>query len=410
MSSGRQSPLTASACPASPFSALIAPSPARAASSAAAAAIGAGLDAADREDREHAVADELQHLAAIVADSLHQPLEIGIQDADHLGAGEAVGEAGVVAHVGDPDDGVDHLARAAPDLAGEHAPAAPLAEIGGEHVLRDAAEREEIEIERNRRDELLQRRQIVVPKAALGARCDGHGAVEASRMRDREGPVIREALARERSHHRNVGRSLRVLRVVADRDAVVDDGPERAQEEIARLAHMHIDPKLVAGPALRIPIGGEAEHLRVQRADVEARTIEGEACGDEPRHQSVEKLGEPGGAGVARHEPVLRRAVDLSGIGNRDFPNELHVRRIIRPAQGGGLEAGSGQGLGKGHLNFGLRTGLLNGHFAFPLPEGHQAALAALARLARLRSFGSRMFLRSRIDFGVTSTSSSSAM
>ena len=41
-------------------------------------------------------------------------------------------------------------------------------------------------------------------------------------------------------------------------------------------------------------------------------------------------------------------------------------------------------------------------------PETDQAALAAFARSARFRSFGSRMTFLSLIDFGVTSTSSSS--
>ena len=228
-------------------------------------------------------------------------------------------------------------------------------------------------------------------------------------MRDRKRPIVGEALAREGRHHRDTRHGLRVLRVVANRDALIDDGPERAQEEVARLAHMHVHPKLVAGSALRAPIGGEAEHLRVQRADVEACPFEGEAGGDEPGHKSVDHLGESGGGCVTRHQPILGRAVDRVRIGDRNLPHELHVRRIF------GLPNGrrGGEGLRGGHHGIAWRAkGSLRWALSVRPARGAKAhaALAALARPARLRSFGSRITFRSRIDFGVTSTSSSSAI
>jgi hypothetical protein len=39
-----------------------------------------------------------------------QPLEIGVEQADHLGSGKPVGEFGEAAHVGHPHDGVDGFA------------------------------------------------------------------------------------------------------------------------------------------------------------------------------------------------------------------------------------------------------------------------------------------------------------
>ena len=45
-----------------------------------------------------------------------------------------------------------------------------------------------------------------------------------------------------------------------------------------------------------------------------------------------------------------------------------------------------------------------------PTKQRQTAAMASLLRSARLRSLGSSSFLRSRIDFGVTSTSSSSSI
>jgi hypothetical protein len=94
--------------------------------------------------------------------------------------------------------------------------------------------------------------------------------------------------------------------IEAHRDALVDDRPQRALKEILRFAHMHVDPQLVASAAFLVPDRGEAEHLRMQRAEVKRRPLERHAGGDEPRHQAVEQLGEACAACIARHQPVLR--------------------------------------------------------------------------------------------------------
>src|SRR5260370_16752488 len=89
---------------------------------------------------------------------------------------------------------------------------------------------------------------------------------------------------------------------------------------------------------------------------------------------------------------------------------------------GGGLRGGGGLGMVGGVFRprpFQQRLLGLGGRFqaigesigsAFQVDRSYSAAAAAACFLARLRSSGLRKRLRSRIDFGVTSTSSSSSI
>ena len=93
--------------------------------------------AREREGREQAVAQELQHLAAMLDDHRHQAVEIVVQHLDQHFALGAVGDRGEAAQVGIEDHRLDHLEHAAPDLAVEDAPAGLRADIGVEQIDRD---------------------------------------------------------------------------------------------------------------------------------------------------------------------------------------------------------------------------------------------------------------------------------
>ena len=94
------------------------------------------------EDREDAVAHELEHLAALALDRVDQDLGMIVEQAQDLGvageqlqhaaAGDLVDQAGEAGEVAVPDHGVDHLDLAALDIAAEHPAGGVRTEIGRE--------------------------------------------------------------------------------------------------------------------------------------------------------------------------------------------------------------------------------------------------------------------------------------
>ncbi len=112
-------------------------------------------------------------------------------------------------------------------------------------------------------------------KPPVRARGDGHGAVEAPRMRDRERPVVGEALAAPASPSSGmraaVSGSCGLWRT-ATRSSMTGLSGLSRKSVVSRTCTLTCSSLQVA--ALRIPVGGEAEHLRVQRADMEARPLE----------------------------------------------------------------------------------------------------------------------------------------
>src|SRR5262245_25051744 len=82
---------------------------------------------------------------------VHKTFEIGVQQPDHVRALDTIREAGEIAHIGDPDDCVDGLAKPAPYVTRQNPLANTFAEIGVEHVLRDLAARNNLDVERQGR-------------------------------------------------------------------------------------------------------------------------------------------------------------------------------------------------------------------------------------------------------------------
>jgi hypothetical protein len=82
------------------------------------------------EDREHAVADELQHLPAVVLDRLHLRFGIIVQELEQGGGIDRIRNASEADEVAVPHDRGDGHRTSPHDVAFEHAPA------GIESVLR----------------------------------------------------------------------------------------------------------------------------------------------------------------------------------------------------------------------------------------------------------------------------------
>ena len=93
---------------------------------------GLGRRAGDREDRQHAVADELQHLAAEGVHRAGDAVEPGVEGGDHRHGLGRLGQGGEAAQIGIEQCGADGLAGAAAQRAGLHPGGTAPAEIGFE--------------------------------------------------------------------------------------------------------------------------------------------------------------------------------------------------------------------------------------------------------------------------------------
>ena len=149
---------------------------------------GVGRRAGHREDRQHAVADELQHLAAEGMHRPGDPVEPGVEGGDHRRGRRRLGERGEAAQIGIEQRGADGLAGAAAQRAGLDPRGAAPAEIGFEQrgQRRPRGERGE-----RRRDEA---RGLAQPAGLGGSERPGAGPAQ-------HGPI----------GHRNGGRTDRVL-------------------------------------------------------------------------------------------------------------------------------------------------------------------------------------------------------
>ena len=112
--------------------------PARAAATALSAASQAteGGSIAHREDRQHPVADELQHLAAEGVNRAGDAIEPGAEGRDHRLRRHGLRELGETSKIAIEQDGADGLARFAPQVSAQDLRCATPAEIGLEQRRR----------------------------------------------------------------------------------------------------------------------------------------------------------------------------------------------------------------------------------------------------------------------------------
>ena len=120
------------------------------------------------EHRKHAVADQLQHLAAGVMDGVDRGLRIIVEERNDLAGLDAFADRGRAAQVGEPQHGVDALGDAARDPAAQHllggvAPEIDPAQRPGDIGLCCGLDRKP-----QHRHQIAQRRQPLRAKA-LGA-------------------------------------------------------------------------------------------------------------------------------------------------------------------------------------------------------------------------------------------------
>ena len=90
----------------------------------------AGRASGDRKDRQHAVADEFEHLAAEGLDRKRNAVEPGVEGGDDRRGGIALGKRREAAQIGEEQRRLNGLADAAPQRAGQHPRSAAPSEIG----------------------------------------------------------------------------------------------------------------------------------------------------------------------------------------------------------------------------------------------------------------------------------------
>jgi hypothetical protein len=187
------------------------------------------------------------------------------------------------------------ISPAALDLAGKHPPAAPLAEIGGNHVLGDARERHDLQIERESREHRLDRRHRRVSEPLGGSCRHGQDIELVAHVRKRNGAIVGEVGRRQGLDHRQMLRIQPVVAADAQRLSQLQHS-QRAQLEQIGLAEMSMDAHLVADTELQPPDGGEADQLRMEGTHVQRGAIDRQAGANEPDHRPVKQLRQPAAA------------------------------------------------------------------------------------------------------------------
>ena len=132
---------------------------------------GAGVGArlagvVDREYGEHGVANELQHLAAMLDHGAGNALEKLVKGVQIVVAGQGVRQLGRAAEVGDPDHRVHVLAVTPLDETVHHPIAGVCAQVGPQQGQRGHAQRVGFELAAQARQDLVKMAQILGRESA----------------------------------------------------------------------------------------------------------------------------------------------------------------------------------------------------------------------------------------------------
>ena len=166
------------------------------------------------EDREHAIADQLQHVAAGLMDRVDRGLGIIVEKGNDLVRADAFRNLGRAAQIGEPQHRIDALGDAAGDAPAQHLLGGVAAEIDAPERARDIDLLRRFDRKRQRRHQIAQRFQFAVGEAALAAGREIR--VEAIHLAERAGvaEAMDEAkempvpLVDEVGHHRKFQRGV----------------------------------------------------------------------------------------------------------------------------------------------------------------------------------------------------------
>ena len=116
------------------------------------------------EHRQHSVADQFQHVAALVMDGVDGSLRVIVEKGDDLVGGDGFADRGRAAQIGKPQHGVDALGDAAGDAAAQHLFGCIASEIDPAQRARDIHLGGGFDRKSQRRHQVAQRRKALLPK------------------------------------------------------------------------------------------------------------------------------------------------------------------------------------------------------------------------------------------------------
>ena len=281
------------------------------------------------EHRQHAVADQFQHLAAGVMNGVDGSLRVIVEERDDLVGFDAFADRGRAAQVGKPQHCLDPLGDAARDFSAQHLFGGVAPEIDPAQGARDIHLRRRLDRKAQYRHEIAQRREILFAKSVV-APGDPIG-IDAVHLAERaglteavhEGDKVLVAFRREVIDHREIERcgvgEIEPQLLVAMLQHVEEGAAPPVPRRIAGIGRAILETVALVGFGV-VPAKAAALEDRVQRIDEDepARQVEtarpaalaetadqvvlrqaGEALGHEPVHQAQ--------AGRQFHEVIMPR-------------------------------------------------------------------------------------------------------
>jgi hypothetical protein len=256
-------------------------------------------DGADREDRQHRIADELQHLAAVRQDGAGHALEVVVQQLEEDGAGQPVGESGRAAQVAQPDHRVDVLALAAMDQAVQNPLAGEVSEVGFQYDLGGPAQRVHLHQPGEHRQHLGDRPQLGGGEAARPIGGERHRVDAAVGEHHGQGGVVGGALGAQLLEDGEIQDGAGDVEAAANRACALEEQGVRALQEGVLLQNGQRRPELLDRVAVAQPAVAQPRELRVHGAQRQSQ----------PHHRNAGRHHGPAEAarqgGQARDRPAL---------------------------------------------------------------------------------------------------------
>ena len=120
--------------------------------------------------RQHAVAHQLQHLAAGIVDRVDRGLGVIVEERDDLVGRDGLADRGRAAQIREPQYGVDALGDAARDFSAQHLLGGVAAEIDPAERSRDIGVRGGLDRKPQHRHQVAQRRKALLAKTIIPPR------------------------------------------------------------------------------------------------------------------------------------------------------------------------------------------------------------------------------------------------
>ena len=276
------------------------------------------------EHRQHAVADQFEHVAAGIMDGVDRGLRIIVEKRNDLVGRDAFADRGRAAQIGKPQHRIDALGDAARYPPAQHLLGSVAPEIDPAQRPRDIDLRGRLDRQPQHRHEVAQRRQALLAEAVGAAGqpvgieaihlADGSGFAEAMH----EGQEMPVTLRGEIVDHREIERGaigkIDPHFVMAVFEHVKEDGAAPVLRGVALAGRSIFEAVALVGFGV-VPAKSAALENRVQRVDEDeaARHIEtaGPAALAEAAHQIV--LGHAGQALAGQPVHQVEAGCDFHG-------------------------------------------------------------------------------------------------